>query len=72
MLVFLGWNPGTPKELFSMEELSNIFSLEREGKSGTNLILTKQDGLIKQYLRQNQKKIYKDLQKIFKTKWGRR
>ena len=34
MLVFLGWNPGTPQELFSMEELSNIFSLERVGKSG--------------------------------------
>lgn len=34
MLALLGWNPGTEQELFSMEELAQIFSLERVGKSG--------------------------------------
>ncbi|MCX6228781.1 MAG: glutamate--tRNA ligase [Bacteroidia bacterium] len=34
MLALLGWNPGTEQELFSMEELGQIFSLERVGKSG--------------------------------------
>ena len=34
MLALLGWNPGTEQEIFSMEELCQIFSLERVGKSG--------------------------------------
>ena len=34
MLAFLGWNPGTEQELFTMEELINEFSLDRVGKAG--------------------------------------
>ncbi|MCS6905174.1 MAG: glutamate--tRNA ligase [Bacteroidia bacterium] len=33
-LAFLGWNPGTHQEVFSMQELIQHFSLERVGKSG--------------------------------------
>ena len=33
-LSLLGWNPGTEQEIFSMEELIDIFSLERVSKSG--------------------------------------
>ncbi len=33
-LAFLGWNPGTEQELFSIEELIDAFSLERVNKSG--------------------------------------
>ncbi len=33
-LAMLGWNPGTEKELFSLEELVQEFSLERVNKSG--------------------------------------
>jgi glutamyl-tRNA synthetase len=33
-LSFLGWNPGTEQELFSLEELVNAFDLERVNKSG--------------------------------------
>jgi len=35
MLALLGWNPGTEKEIFDMEELIAEFSLERVGKSGS-------------------------------------
>lgn len=35
MLALLGWNPGTEKEIFSMEELALEFSIERVGKSGS-------------------------------------
>lgn len=35
MLALLGWNPGDEKELFSMDELVNEFSIERVGKSGS-------------------------------------
>lgn len=34
MLALLGWNPGTEKEIFSLDELVNEFSLERVSKSG--------------------------------------
>ena len=33
-LALLGWNPGTDQEIFTLEELSQLFSLERVGKSG--------------------------------------
>ena len=34
MLALLGWNPGTEKEIFSMDELIDAFSIERVGRSG--------------------------------------
>ena len=33
-LALLGWNPGTDQEIFSMEELINLFSIDRVSKSG--------------------------------------
>tara|TARA_R110002050_G_scaffold15706_3_gene48072 strand:- start:14609 stop:16111 length:1503 start_codon:yes stop_codon:yes gene_type:complete len=33
-LALLGWNPGTEQEIFSLEELIQLFSLERVHKSG--------------------------------------
>jgi glutamyl-tRNA synthetase len=33
-LALLGWNPGTEQEIFSMQELIDIFSLDRVSKSG--------------------------------------
>jgi glutamyl-tRNA synthetase len=35
ILAFLGWNPGTEQEIFTLEQLSGIFSLEKVGKSGS-------------------------------------
>ncbi|OFY67143.1 MAG: glutamate--tRNA ligase, partial [Bacteroidetes bacterium RBG_13_43_22] len=35
MLALLGWNPGTEKEIFSMDELIEAFSVERVHKSGS-------------------------------------
>lgn len=34
MLALLGWNPGTEQEIFSMQELIDVFSLDRVSKSG--------------------------------------
>jgi glutamyl-tRNA synthetase len=36
ILAFLGWNPGTEQEIFSLCELAEIFSLDRVGKSGSH------------------------------------
>ncbi len=35
LLAFLGWNPGTEQEFFTLNELTDIFSLERVVKSGS-------------------------------------
>jgi glutamyl-tRNA synthetase len=35
MLALLGWNPGTEQEIFSLDELTRLFTLERVGKSGS-------------------------------------
>ena len=35
MLALLGWNPGDEREIFSLEELADAFSIERVGKSGS-------------------------------------
>ena len=34
MLVMLGWNPGSEQELFSLDEMTEIFSIDRVNKAG--------------------------------------
>ena len=34
ILALLGWNPGTEQEIFTLDELINLFSLDRVSKSG--------------------------------------
>jgi len=50
-LAFLGWNPGTQQEIFSIEELIQEFSVERIGKSGTRFDIQKASWFNEQYLR---------------------
>jgi glutamyl-tRNA synthetase len=50
-LAFLGWNPGTTQEIFSMEELIKAFSIERIGKAGTKFDIHKAQWYNQQYLR---------------------
>ncbi|MFT2009628.1 glutamate--tRNA ligase [Pontibacter sp. 13R65] len=50
-LAFLGWNPGTQQEIFSLEELAQEFSVERIGKSGTRFDIQKARWFNEQYLR---------------------
>ena len=50
-LAFLGWNPGTEQELFSMDELIGAFSLERISKSGAKFDIQKAQWFNQQYLR---------------------
>jgi glutamyl-tRNA synthetase len=50
-LAFLGWNPGTEQELFSMEELIRAFSIERIGKAGAKFDIHKAQWYNQQYLR---------------------
>lgn len=50
-LALLGWNPGTEKELFTMEELIREFSLERINKAGARFDIQKAQWFNQQYLR---------------------
>jgi glutamyl-tRNA synthetase len=50
MLAFLGWNPGTEQEIFSLEELVEAFTLERVGKSGAKFNPEKAVWFNQQYL----------------------
>lgn len=49
-LAFIGWNPGTEKELFSVEELIKEFSLEKVQRGGGVFNIEKLDWFNKQYL----------------------
>lgn len=50
-LAFLGWNPGTQQELFTMDDLIQAFSIERIGKSGTKFDINKAKWYNQQYLK---------------------
>jgi glutamyl-tRNA synthetase len=51
MLAFLGWNPGTDQEIFSLDELVEAFSLEKVSKSGARFDFDKARWYNQQYLR---------------------
>ena len=51
MLAFLGWNPGTTQEIFSLDDLIEAFSLERVGKAGAKFDFDKTKWFNQQYLR---------------------
>jgi len=52
MLAFLGWNPGTEQELFSLEQLIADFSLERVNKAGAKFDPDKTKWFQQQYFQQ--------------------
>lgn len=51
MLAFLGWNPGTEQEIFSLAELTEAFSLEKVNKAGARYDHDKTQWFNQQYLR---------------------
>ncbi len=56
MLVMLGWNPGTEKEIFSLDELIEAFTLERITKAGARFDLEKAKWFNQHYLQQKSNK----------------
>ena len=52
-LAFLGWNPGTNQEIFSMEDLIKEFSIDRIQKSGAIFNEEKLDFVNGYYIRNN-------------------
>lgn len=62
LLALLGWNPGTEQEFFSLDELTEIFSLERVVKSGSRFDPEKARWFNKYYF---QKKSAEELTGLF-------
>ncbi|MFD2520104.1 glutamate--tRNA ligase [Emticicia soli] len=51
-LAFLGWNPGTEQEIFSMSELVESFSLDKIHKAGARFMVDKAKWFNQHYLKQ--------------------
>ncbi|WP_185861543.1 glutamate--tRNA ligase [Blattabacterium cuenoti] len=51
MLALLGWNPGVKKEIFSLQELIHLFSLEKIKKSGVYFDIKKTNWFNKKHLK---------------------
>ncbi|MDR1197851.1 MAG: glutamate--tRNA ligase [Prevotellaceae bacterium] len=69
LLALLGWNPGTEQEIFSLDELIKIFSLERVIKSGAKFNPEKAHWFNQQYIRQkSNEKLASLYQPVLKSK----
>lgn len=49
-LAFLGWNPGTEQEIFSLDELRDAFSIEKISKAGARFDFDKAKWFNQQYI----------------------
>ncbi len=69
LLALLGWNPGTDKEIFSLDELTEYFSLERVHKSGARFDPEKAKWFNHQYLvSMDDSRLAKEFKKIVREK----
>lgn len=69
ILALLGWNSGTEQEIFTLEELIDIFTIERISKSGAKFDLEKAKWFNHQYLQlMPNDKIAEEYLKILKEK----
>lgn len=69
MLALLGWNPGTDQEIMSLQELTQLFELERVHKGGAKFDPDKTNWFNQQYLRmQPDAELGAQLQELLKAK----
>ena len=69
ILAFLGWNPGTEKELFSLDELIQHFNLEKVSKAGSKFDPDKAKWYNHQYLQmRSTDKLLSDYQEFLSHK----
>jgi glutamyl-tRNA synthetase len=60
-LAFLGWNPGTEQELFSLDQLVEAFSLDRINKAGAKFDIEKLNWFNQQYLKAGSEQLMADI-----------
>ena len=72
MLALLGWNPGTPQEIYTLDELAEAFSLERVSKAGAKFDPDKTRWFQQQYLRTaNDEWLAEELHTITRGKYSK-
>ncbi len=70
-LAFLGWNPGTEQEIFSMDQLIDAFSIEKINKAGTKFDIEKAKWFNQQYLKSaDVSRMATRIQQDLKTNFG--
>lgn len=68
MLALLGWNPGTEQEIFSLEELIQVFDINKVNNSGARFNPEKTIWFNHQYLqKKNHETLTAEFQKILKN-----
>ncbi|MDO4781850.1 MAG: glutamate--tRNA ligase [Capnocytophaga felis] len=68
-LALLGWNPGSDQEIFSLEELTQLFDLERVHKAGARFNIEKAQWFNHQYLqKKSNAELATEFQKILSEK----
>jgi glutamyl-tRNA synthetase len=70
MLAFLGWNPGTEQEIFSLEALVENFNLDRVSKSGAKFNPEKARWFNQQYMQTKDNSALTDLYLLLLEKKG--
>ncbi len=69
ILAFLGWNPGTEQEIFSLTELIDVFDIKNVGKSGSKFDPAKAKWFNQQYLfKKSNQDLAKELEVELKDK----
>lgn len=69
IMAFLGWNPGTEQEIFTLDELIQAFDISKVGKAGAKFDPEKAKWFNHQYLqRKSNKELTKAYQQILKEK----
>ena len=69
LLALLGWNNGTEKELFTLEELINEFSIERVHKSGAKFDYEKAKWFNHEWIKKSSSKnLFNDVKAILESK----
>ncbi len=65
-LALIGWNPGTDREIFSLDELVEGFSLERVQKSGAVFNVEKLNWLNREYIKKlPRERVSAEIEKVF-------
>jgi len=70
MLAFLGWNPGSDQEIFSLDELIKAFSIERIGKAGARFDIEKARWFNQQFLKRKDDAELADMLRPYLEKEG--
>lgn len=66
-LALLGWNPGTDQEIFSLDELIDLFDLKKTHRGGAIFDIEKLKWFNREYIKKRPDIVFKKIQEIVKN-----